>query len=80
MLELEIEVDGVKITQKDAIIKKLIKKSTDGELNAIQEIFDRTEGRAKQEMKIEGLAKGILNIDPLADDTANNGPTEDRTA
>lgn len=77
MLELEIEVDGVKITQKDAIIKQLIKKSTAGELNAIQEVFDRTEGKAKQEIKHE-IQKGVLNIDPLSDDPTNDGTAKDQ--
>lgn len=62
MLELEIEVDGVKITQKDAMIKKLIKKSTDGDIKAIQEIFDRTEGKAKQEIKLDGLTEPVFNV------------------
>lgn len=79
MLELEIEVDGVKITQKDAIIKKLIQKSTAGELGAIQEIFDRTEGKPKQDIKHE-IQSGVLNIDPLADDTANDSNKEDSPA
>lgn len=79
MLELEIEVDGVKITQKDAIIKKLIQKSTAGELSAIQEIFDRTEGKAKQEIKHE-IQKGIINIDPIADDPTDQSITENKPA
>jgi len=79
MLELEIDVDGVKMTQKDAIILKLIKKSTAGELGAIQEIFDRTEGKVKQEIKHE-IQRGVINIDPLADDTANEGAAKDQPA
>lgn len=79
MLELDIEVDGVKITQKDAIIKKLIQKSTAGELGAIQEIFDRTEGKPKQDIKHE-IQRGVLNIDPISDDTTNEGATEDKPA
>jgi hypothetical protein len=62
MLELEIEVDGVKMTQKDAIVKKLIKKSNSGNLRAIQEIFDRTEGKAKQEFKIDNVSDLQFNV------------------
>lgn len=62
MLELEIEEDGVKITQKDAIIKKLIKQSTAGNLRAIQEVFDRTEGKAKQEFKIDNVSDLNFNV------------------
>lgn len=53
MLELETVVDGVKMSYKDSIVRKLIKKADKSDLRAIQEIFDRTEGKAKQEMKLD---------------------------
>ena len=58
MLEEEVEVNegGVKSKKKfsDVIIRKLIKKGYEGDIKAIQVIFDRTEGAAKQEIKING--------------------------
>jgi len=56
LLETTIEVDGEKIPYSEAIIKKLIKRADKGNLIAIREIFDRMEGKAKQEvqMNIEG--------------------------
>jgi len=52
---IDVVIDGKKVKKqfKDAIIRKLIKKANDGDLRAIQEIFDRVEGKAKQEMKID---------------------------
>lgn len=75
MLELETEVEGVRMTYKDAIIKKLIKKSNAGNMKAIQEVFDRTEGKAKQEIKHD-ITRAFMTIDPLADDQANDGAQE----
>jgi hypothetical protein len=79
LLDEEIEIDGEKIPFKSAIVKKLVRKANAGNLKAIQEIFDRTEGKAKQEMKIEAIGRGILNIDPI-DDTAHDGPAKDSSA
>jgi hypothetical protein len=77
--ELEVIIDGVKVKKafKDLIVRKLIKKANDGDLRAIQEIFDRVEGKAKQEIQHDiNTGIGIFNIDPLADDPANNSPSE----
>lgn len=65
MLEQEVLVDGEKIPFKDSIIKKLIKKANNGNLRAIQEIFDRMEGKAKQEMKIEGLPDPNITVNVI---------------
>jgi len=58
MLEEEIEITeaGVKSKKKfaDVIVRKLIRKANEGDIKAIQVIFDRTEGQAKQEIKING--------------------------
>lgn len=54
MLEQPIDViiDGQKIKKpfQEVIIRKLLKKANDGDIRAIQEIFDRMEGRPKQTM------------------------------
>lgn len=78
-LELETEVDGVKMTYKDSIVKKLIKSADNSDLRAIQEIFDRTEGKAKIQIMHGGLPKAFINLDPL-DDKTDQGPTEDSPA
>lgn len=62
MLELETEVDGEKMTNKDAIIRKLMKKSKEGDMKAIQEVFDRTEGKSKQEIKLEGIPDPTFHV------------------
>jgi hypothetical protein len=58
MLEEDVEVviDGKKERRQfqEVIIRKLLKKANDGDLRAIMEIFDRVEGKAKQEVKVEG--------------------------
>jgi len=42
--------DGTGLTYSEAIIKKLIEKAAiNGNLNAIRDIFDRLEGKPKQE-------------------------------
>lgn len=55
MLDEEIEIiDGATKTKKkfsDIIVRKLLKKANDGDIRAIQEIFDRMEGKAKQELQ-----------------------------
>lgn len=62
MLEQDVEVNGEKMPFKDSIIKKLIKKANDGNLRAIQEIFDRVEGKAKQEIKVDGIPDPLVNV------------------
>lgn len=59
MLEEEIEVSvdqatGRKERRKfsELIIRKLIKRASDGDPRAIKEIFDRIEGRAKQSVDV----------------------------
>ena len=52
MLEepIDIVVDGKKERRefREVIIRKLLKKANDGDMRAIQEIFDRVEGKAQQ--------------------------------
>ena len=50
------QVDGKKERRQfqEVIIRKLLKKANDGEIRAIQEIFDRVEGKAKQEIEHTG--------------------------
>lgn len=79
--EVDVVIDNKKERRsfQEVIVRKLIKKANDGDMRAITEIFDRIEGKAKQEIKHE-IQRGILNIDPLADDTANDSAAEDRQA
>lgn len=49
--------DGENTTFRDAIIKKLLQKAQKGDIKAIQEIFDRTEGKSKQSIEVEGDMK-----------------------
>ena len=64
MLEEEIEVviDGQKERRQfqEVIIRKLLKKANDGDMRAIQEIYDRVEGKPKQEITTE-----IINEQPI---------------
>lgn len=62
LLDEDIEVNGVKLPFKDAIVRKLIKKANAGNLRAIQEIFDRTEGKSKQEIKLEGIPDPTFHV------------------
>ena len=65
MLEEKIDVrmDDGKIEKKrfmDVVIRKLIKKASDGDVRAIQEIFDRIDGKSKQ--PIEQLSDVTVTI------------------
>lgn len=63
--EIEVNIDGIKSRKqfKEVIIRKLLKKANEGDLRAIQEIFDRVEGKAKQEIEQSGGIK-IQFADP----------------
>jgi hypothetical protein len=59
MLEEDVEVviDGKKERRQfqEVIIRKLLKKANDGDIRAINEIFDRVEGKAKQELNVTSV-------------------------
>lgn len=59
MLEEDVEVviDGKKERRQfqEVIIRKLLKKANDGDIRAIEQIFDRTEGKAKQTVDFTGI-------------------------
>lgn len=55
MLDQDVEDEGQLVKFSDAIVKRLIQKANKGDIKAIQEIFDRTEGKAKQEIKNENF-------------------------
>jgi hypothetical protein len=69
--EIEITLDGKKERKqfKDIIVRRLVKKANDGDLRAIQEIFDRTEGKAKQEVEQSTTIKDQrLDLSKLSDE------------
>lgn len=63
--EIEVNIDGVKSRKQfqEVIIRKLLKKANDGEIRAIIEIFDRTEGKAKQEVTADGKMEVIVKYE-----------------
>ena len=72
MLEepIEIVVDGKKERRefREVIIRKLLKKANDGDMRAIQEIFDRVEGKAQQNIDhtTDGKAINITVIENVS--------------
>jgi hypothetical protein len=48
--EIDVNIDGVKLRKQfqEVIIRKLLKKANEGDIRAITEVFDRTEGKATQ--------------------------------
>lgn len=62
LLDEDVDVEGDKMPFRNAIVKKLIKKANAGNLRAIQEIFDRTEGKSKQEIQIPGLVDPVIRV------------------
>lgn len=61
--EIVITIDGKKERKQfqEIIIRKLLKKANDGDIRAIQEILDRVEGKAKQQLDINNI-KGSIPI------------------
>lgn len=49
-----------KMKANEAIALTLIKEALNGNIQAIKEIFDRTEGKARQSVSIEGEVKQII--------------------
>ena len=80
MLEEEIEVviDGQKERRQfqEVIIRKLLKKANDGDMRAIQEIYDRVEGKPKQEIltEITDKRKEVGDLFPLKDEAEDSKP------
>lgn len=72
LLETDVEIDGgEKHPYKNAIVTKLLQKAAKGDIKAIQEIFDRTEGKAKQEIKHDGLVNTPMQVEIIkSDDSA----------
>ena len=66
MLEEDVEVviDGKKERRQfqEVIIRKLLKKANDGEIRAIKEIFDRVDGKSKQEVQHSGEITTITGM------------------
>lgn len=68
MVALNREVSGIigedgKPTKKLALIAdQLVDKATGGDIQAIKEIFDRTEGKAAQALNLSGSEGGPLTV------------------
>lgn len=60
--EIEVTVGGKKEKKRfaDVMIRKLLQKANEGDLRAIQEIFDRVEGKALQEIKNENYNMEVI--------------------
>jgi len=54
----DVEVDGVKVTVAEGLVKKMIGKALNGDMRAMQMIFDRNDGKVpdiiQQEVKLDG--------------------------
>lgn len=57
------------------LVNKLVELANEkGDLNAIKEVIDRLEGKAKQEISHE-ISQGFINLDPL--DPGNDSTPKD---
>lgn len=70
--DIDVVVDGVKSKKQfqEVIIRKLLKKAHDGDIRAIMEIFDRVDGRPKQQIDQNTNHSGGIRIewtDPVPD-------------
>jgi hypothetical protein len=62
MLDEKVDVideHGNKVRKQfqDVLVRKLIKKANDGDLRAIQEVFNRLEGMPKQKTEVENTGE-----------------------
>lgn len=62
--EVEIEIEGKKekCEFQEAIVKQLLRKANKGNLRAIQEIFDRVDGKAKQQVDVTTKGEQITGV------------------
>lgn len=60
----------------DGIVKSLIAKAMDGDIQAAKEIFDRLEGKPIQQTELSGLDGGeiVARIERVIIDRANDKP------
>lgn len=60
--EIEVDVNGVKTKKKfiDLIIRKLLKKANDGDMRAIEMIFDRMDGKPDQKVDVVSDGQPLL--------------------
>ena len=66
MIALNREVDdcdGKPTKQIAKIAKKLVENAADGDMQAIKEVFDRTEGKAAQAIQLTGEDGGPVRTD-----------------
>lgn len=64
--EVEVTIDGkkAKVQFQDVLVRKLVKKANEGDLRAIQECFNRTEGMPKQKTEVETTGNITINWIP----------------
>lgn len=82
MLDEDIEVtekDGTKTKKKfaDVIVRKLLRKANDGDLRAITEIFDRTEGKSKQTIQLGAEDSNTLKLEIVKKETPQPPATDE---
>lgn len=80
--EIEVDVNGnkEKKTLSDVLVRKLIQKANSGDVRALTEIFDRTEGKAKQEIDQKTEHSGSIDItweEPKIQPGQHKGPVSD---
>lgn len=63
---VEVTIDGkkAKVQFQDVLVRKLVKKANEGDLRAIQECFNRTEGMPKQKTEVETTGNITINWIP----------------
>ncbi len=55
-----VEVGGVKMTKKEAIMRKAYAEASKGNLTALNLIFDRIEGKAKERIEQEIIRDEVI--------------------
>lgn len=62
--EIDVNIDGVKSRKQfqEVIIRKLLKKANDGDMRAIEHIFDRIEGKAKQNLDVTSNGETVGQV------------------
>lgn len=74
---LELHKPAEQRVALDAVVKSIIAKAMEGDIQAAKEIFDRIDGKSVQATEISGLDGGsieISKIERIITDAANRNP------
>ncbi len=58
----KVEVEGKKVTLKQALAQKLYEVAMNGDVNALKYVYDRIDGKPRETISHEGLTAADIEI------------------